>query len=195
MSKCHFIHDFFEDGRADAIAEVRMLQDLGLWTKQKRASWTKKAVSTSQHLKHDSSRKEGISYFAGRTAALKSRLTADCSPEHTPTPVQARDPIIYRPLSHSVSRFCGFFDCCETAIWGVCLWEDKQPFLLLCDPCRQEWMRTETAYVTPDGWDWDEEECDMAKEDEPAWERAISWLPNKAEHLFRQMLGHRAEKG
>jgi hypothetical protein len=153
---CLFIYDFFQDGRWDVLREVRILQRNGLWTPEKRTSWTKEAIAAYHRLKH-AHQYQGASYFAGRIAALKSRQTASFS-QPQKRAFETRDTIIYRPLSLDPSRFCGLFDCGDEAIWGVCLWGDKQPFVVLCDRCRQEWERANTAYTTASGWDWDDDE-------------------------------------
>ena len=155
MSKCLLSYAFFADGRADAFAEVRILRDLGLWTKEKRARWIKEAVASRARLVH-THRSQGASYFAGRLAALKSRQTAPVSESKRPVN-QSRAATVFRPLAPQTERFCSLFDCGSDAVWGACLQGDTEPFVLLCDPCRQEWQRAETAYTTPDGWYWDEE--------------------------------------
>ncbi len=156
------IHTFFRDGRADALSEVRILQHSGQWTKEKRASWMKEAESTYTHLKHSYPRKEGTSYFTGRISALKSRLTLDFSSDIATSTSRSGErtigSIVYRPLPAHTHHFCGLFDCGSDALWGVSIFGDGQIFLALCDPCRQEWVRTETVYTTADGWDWDGDE-------------------------------------
>jgi hypothetical protein len=68
------------------------------------------------------------------------------------------DTIVYRPLKAHADCFCGHFDCGNEALWGVSLRGDPHPFALLCDECRQEWVRVRSAYTTPSGWDWDDHE-------------------------------------
>jgi hypothetical protein len=80
----------------------------------------------------------------------------------TISPVQnceeTRGSMAYRPLPPNAERTCDLFDCGDDAVWEVRLQGDRQPILALCDRCRQEWVRYETAYTTPDGWDWDDDE-------------------------------------
>jgi hypothetical protein len=163
MSTSLFIHDFFRDGRSDALAEVRILQHSGLWTKEKRASWIKQTRAYREHLKHIHPCLPQVgAYYAGRIAALKSRQIADVVPLDD-TPAASTDTLVYRPLKPSDHRFCGLLDCGSDAVWGVSYTGDSQIFLALCDPCRQEWVRQE-VYTTPDGWDWDEDE-DLMSDD------------------------------
>ena len=151
-------HGFFRYGRQEALAEVRILQHAGQWTSALRAQMRKQAVTTRSCLKHASaSLPEARAYFAGRIAALKSDLTADFSVRLEQVPERTGDSVISRPLPPNASRFCGSFDCCETAVWALSLWGDKHALAYLCDRCRQEWQRQATS-TTPDGWDWYENE-------------------------------------
>jgi hypothetical protein len=77
MSTGLFSYNFFQDGKQDTLAEVRILQYYGQWTEAKRTRWTKEAVSTHHHLKHTHpATPQGAAYYAGRVAALRSRRTA-----------------------------------------------------------------------------------------------------------------------
>src|SRR5579859_5255750 len=154
MSRCRFIHDFWSDGRSDVLARVRILRARSQWTKKRRAAWLRDAVSTYAHFKHRFPRMN-VSYYAGRVAALKSQKSAHFE---TPPSEQRSVALIYRPLPPDRTRRCSFSDCGGKALWGLCLQGDIRPLVLLCDPCRQEWQRSEMAYVTPDGWDWDDDE-------------------------------------
>jgi len=148
-----FIHDFFRDGREDALAEVCMLQSCGQWTKEKRARWIREAVSCHERLRHTHpSLSQGMSYYAGRIVALKSRLTADGSEETSRCKEMINTPLARRLHSGSL-LLCS--DCCDFALWQVVL-KGTLP-VSLCNACKQERVRMQT-YSTPDGWDWDEDE-------------------------------------
>jgi len=148
MSHFICIHDFYRDGYNDVLAEVRVLQACGLWTKEKRASVAKCEVSTYQAMKHKFPRMD-MSYWAGRVAALKSATTAQY-----PT----RSEALFVLIGDSKPIFCG--SCGDRAVWKAEPYGKGSP-LFRCDPCRQEWVREQTAYVTPDGWDWDEHEDEL----------------------------------
>jgi hypothetical protein len=153
MSTSRFNYSFYQDGREDLLAEVRLLQSCGQWTKEKRKSVLKDAISTYQRIKHTHPRiPEACAYYAGRVSIMKSALTMNFSSKETV------NLIVYRPLAPHTDRFCGLFDCGNEALWGLSIQGDPQPFALLCDECRQEWVRERSAYVIPSGWDWDEHE-------------------------------------
>ena len=59
---------------------------------------------------------------------------------------------------NKTDRGCSLFDCGDDAVWGIFQQGETRPILVLCDRCRQEWARYESAYITPDGWDWDDRE-------------------------------------
>lgn len=160
MTRFTFIHDFYRDGYHDMLAEVRAFQECGLWTKHKRASLAKHAQSEYKALKHKFPCMD-TSYWAGRLAALKSVRTARFTQAESVAVEQTSNKVIYLPLSPNAERFCNMFDCGNDAIWGVCLKADRKPFLVVCDLCRQEWVRTQTCYSTPDGWDWHEHEIEL----------------------------------
>jgi hypothetical protein len=158
MSTRLFIHNFFADGRADALLEVRILQRNAQWTKEKRASWIKEAVAYRERLYHTHPDiPEGRSYYAGRIAALKSRrAVSETSRDEHPT--LPKGIIFYHPLPVHETRFCGCFDCGSEAIWGTSFQVDGPICLVLCDPCRQEWVRAETVSTEASGWDWGDDE-------------------------------------
>ena len=151
--------NFFREGRRDTLREVRILRNCGQWTQEQRARWIKQTVTDRECLKHTNPcKREERAYYAGRIAALKSWTTKDFS---AAIPLKddacCEDTFVYQPLKPDGHRFCGLFDCGEDAIWAIALETDTRPIVVLCDACRQEWQRSETAYTTPDGWDWDED--------------------------------------
>lgn len=163
MSTRQITHNFFREGRRDALSEVRILRSFGQWTEEKRSCWIKEAVASRSRLAHTHpERHEGRAYFAGRLAALKSWTTKDFSVDGTPEESQSHDrtrgTFVYQPLKPGDNRFCSLFDCGSDAIWGITLSAGTRPIMVLCDACRQEWQRHDVAYSTPDGWDWDEDE-------------------------------------
>ena len=80
MSQCLFIHDFFQDGYLDTISEVRLLQEIGQWTSERRASWLVQAITSREQLSHTRPDCPQVrAYYAGRIAALKSKVTAQFS--------------------------------------------------------------------------------------------------------------------
>jgi len=161
MSRYHFNYDALAHGRGDALAEVRILQHRGLWTQELRAHFIKQAESTYEHLKYAHCLPQTSAYYAGRLSALKSRLTAVVCEQEQQTKVPS-DRMIYRPLVPQANRACALFDCGEKAVWGVSFQGDSQLYLVLCDCCRQEWVRMTQVYVTLDGWDWHEDDEDVA---------------------------------
>lgn len=62
---------------------------------------------------------------------------------------------------NKTDRGCSLFDCGDAAVWGVYPQGDTCPNMLLCDCCRQEAIRRATSYITPDGWDWEDDEVDV----------------------------------
>ena len=158
MSTCETPIDFFSKGKRDAMAEVRTQQARGEWTQERRARWTKQAISEHLHLKHQyPEQRQAISYYAGRVCALKSKRTAPFSePGQTPN-------LIARPLSCDAAFSCDL--CWDKATWEIiCQHTDTVPLTTLCDCCKQERVRMETAYTTPDGWDWDDDEIELLPE-------------------------------
>jgi len=150
MSRFLFIHDFYRDGYHDILAEVRELQACGQWTKQKRASVTRHEVSTYHACKHKFPHMN-MGYFAGRVAATKSAITA-----HYPAlRKETCGKTVFCPLPDGSIAFCKM--CGDSATWesGTNISDD---LMVLCDRCKQERLREQTAYITPDGWDWDEHE-------------------------------------
>ena len=154
--------NFFREGHRDTLREVRILRNYGQWTQERRAGWIKQTVTDRECLKHThpDKRKERA-YFAGCMAALKSWTTKDFSAESASEEStcceEVKGTFTYQPLPPDGHRFCGFFDCGEDAVWAITLETDTRPIMVLCDACRQEWQRSETAYTMPDGWDWDEQ--------------------------------------
>jgi len=148
MSRYIFIHDFYRDGYTDMLAEVRVLQACGQWTKQKRASAARHEVSTYHACKQKFPRMD-TGYWAGRVAAIKSATTA-----HYPT----RGKMIFCPLPDDAIAFCKSCGDCATWECGTFKGDD---LMVLCDRCKQESVREQTAYSTPDGWDWSEHEEDQ----------------------------------
>lgn len=154
MSTSRFNYSFYQDGRSDALAEVRLLQSQGLWTKEKRKSFLKDAISIYHRMKHTHPLiPEARSYYAGRIMALKSALTMKFSKIEQKRK-ETTDLIVYRPLAPHADFFCDRSGCWNKAQWGVSRHGDPQLFTLLCDPCRQEWERERSVYATPSGWDW-----------------------------------------
>ena len=154
--------NFFREGRRDTLREVRILRNYGQWTQEQRARWIKQAVTDRECLPHThADRREARAYFAGCMAALKSWTTKDFSPESASEEStcceEVKGTFTYQPLKQGDHRFCALFDCGEDAVWGIALETDTHPIMVLCDACRQEWQRSETAYTMPDGWDWDED--------------------------------------
>jgi len=149
MSRFLFIHDFYRDGYHDMLAEVRILQDQGLWTKEKRVRASRYEMASYLQLKHHFPCMD-VSYFAGRVAAIKSARTS-----HYPT----RGKTIFILLGDARPAFCG--SCGDPAIWKSPPDSSGLPVLFRCDRCKQERVRELTAYSTPDGWDWSEHEEDQ----------------------------------
>jgi len=146
MSRFIFIHDFYRDGYTDMLAEVQDLQAQGLWTKERRARVARHEISTFHATKHKFPRMD-TGYWAGRLAAIKSNRTA-----RYPT----RGKTIFVALADSKPTFCG--SCGDRALWKSVPDSSGLPVLFRCDSCRQELVREQTTYRTPDGWDWDEHE-------------------------------------
>ena len=147
-----FIHDFFRDGRRDALAEVAILQHCGEWTKEKRAAWLKEAVAAHARARHTHPHlPQGRSYYAGRIAGLKSAATADYSAPQKKTGGKILD----LTLSDSRPVFCG--NCVDPASWKCTPSGTRSSIWYRCDPCKQEVERLQT-YRAPDGWDWNEHE-------------------------------------
>jgi len=146
MSRFIFIHDFYRDGYNDVQAEVRVLQACGLWTKEKRASVARQEVSAYHEALHDLPGLD-TGYWAGRVAAIKSATTA-----HYPTGSKT----MFVPLADEQLAFCG--SCGAPAVWKSAPLVSGFPVRFRCDHCKQEWVRSQIAYRTPDGWDWDEHE-------------------------------------
>ena len=148
MTRFIFIHDFYRDGYNDVLAEVQRLQASRLWTKERRAHVTKHEVSTYLSVRHKFPRLDA-SYWAGRVAAIKSAATAD----YCALPKETGDTIACTALPDAATIDCS--SCGDPAVWQSAL---GSLLLFHCDPCKQEQIRTLTAYMTPDGWDWDEHE-------------------------------------
>jgi hypothetical protein len=158
MSTSRFNYSFYQDGREDLLAEVRLLQSCGQWTKEKRKSVLKDAISTYYRLKHTHPRvPETCAYYAGRIMALKSALTMKFS-QRVQKSKETANLIVYRPLSPHADCFCDLYGCWNKALWGVSRPGDAQLFTLLCNECRQERERCQSAYTTPSGWDWHDDE-------------------------------------
>jgi len=151
MSHFIFIHDFYRDGYNDVLAEVRVLQACGLWTKEKRKNTTKQEVSCYHATKHKFPCMD-VSYWAGRVAAIKSATTAQY-PTH--------GWVLFTPpgLTRSTPAFCG--SCGDRALWKSWPSALGLPIRFRCDRCKQEQVRLQTCYRTPDGWDWDEHEDEL----------------------------------
>jgi predicted RNA-binding Zn-ribbon protein involved in translation (DUF1610 family) len=153
MTKCLFIHDFFQDGREDVLAEVRVLQAYGQWTKQKRASWTRQAVACYERSRYETSyRPQGSDYYAGRIVGLRSAITADYPPPRKETCGKT----VFVALADEKTIFCG--NCGDHAVWKYYERGDQSSIRYRCDRCKQELVRAQTAYSTSDGWDWDDDE-------------------------------------
>lgn len=151
MSRFIFVHDFYRDGYNDMLFEVQDLQAQGLWTKERRARVAKHEVSIYHSCKHKFPRMD-MGYWAGRVAAIKSARTS-----YYPT----RGKLIFCALPEEttdyeiIAAFCK--SCGDKATWE-CGTLGGDDLMLLCDRCKQERVRELTAYITPDGWDWDEHE-------------------------------------
>ena len=156
MSRCLFIHDFFQDGRLDVLAEVCEMQVYGQWTKQKRASWTKQATAIYQRSRHKTPyRPQGSSYYAGRIAGLRSAITANY-----PAPGQETcGKMVFLPLADKKTTFCG--SCGDCASWKYYQRGNPSSIRYRCDRCKQELVRVKTTYTVLSGWDWDDDENEV----------------------------------
>lgn len=123
----------FEKGRSDVLFEVKLLQAYGLWTKVKRASWVKKAVSEQLSFKHRMPWLPQVSaYYAGRVAGLRSALTAQY-----PAPYPEISSLtVFLPVTGSSLPWCQLSDCKHIAAWECYLRGDYR-MILLCDCCRE----------------------------------------------------------
>jgi hypothetical protein len=132
MSQPLFIHDFFQDGRADVTSEIRKLQVYGDWTKEKRASFLKQAKACFERSKytHPNMPQAG-SYYAGRLAGLRSALTAQYPK------LEPNASMIFLPIP--VVMRCS--ECGEKASWERYPEGNASLVTFLCDRCKQEWVR------------------------------------------------------
>jgi hypothetical protein len=72
--------DAYHLGRKSALSEVRDFQAQGLWTKELRTRLVRSAICQKRQMERKYPDMRGvITYYAGRIAALKSRLTATFS--------------------------------------------------------------------------------------------------------------------
>jgi hypothetical protein len=72
--------DAYHLGRKSALSEVRDFQAQGLWTKELRTRLVRSAICQKRQMERKYPGMRGvITYYAGRIAALKSRLTANFS--------------------------------------------------------------------------------------------------------------------
>jgi len=147
MSRFIDLHDFYRDGYNDMLSEVQDLQAQGLWTKERRASVARHEVSTYHACKHKYPRMD-VSYWAGRLAAIKSNRTAPPKPR-----IERHGKIVFIALKALTETWC--LECGERATWQC---STNGRMTSLCDRCKQERVREQTAYITPSGWDWDEHE-------------------------------------
>src|SRR5579859_7348688 len=126
MSKCLFIHNFFQDGRLDVLAEIRVLQGNGQWTQKRRAHWTRQAKACFERSKHMHFSQTG-SYYAGRIAGLKSAITACYPALEKPT----HGKTLFLSIADEQSVFCG--SCGDQAIWKYYPDGDQSSIRYRCD--------------------------------------------------------------
>lgn len=137
MTHCLFIHDFFQDGRLDVLAEVRLLQVYGQWTKEKHARWIKQACTAYERAKR--TYPLGCSYNAGRIAGLKSAVTA-----HYPTlDPQFHGRMVFLILRDEKKIRC--LECGDDATWKCYPDGSFHLTFYLCDRCKQERVREHSA--------------------------------------------------
>ena len=134
MSQCLFIHDFFQDGRLDVLAEIREMQIYGQWTKELRADWTKSARAAFQRSRYTHPRiPQGSSYYAGRIAGLRSAITArypKIDPHGRP---------VFLSITPDLVTICA--ECGERAMWEWYPAGNLHLLTYLCDRCKQERAR------------------------------------------------------
>jgi len=146
MSHCQIIHDFFQDGRLDVLAEIHELQIYGQWTKQMRADWTKQAKASYQRSKYTHPHiPQGSSYYAGRMAGLLSTITAQY-PKLDPNAKP-----VFQILTPDLVTICA--ECGERATWEWYPAGNLHLLTYLCDRCKQERARIPVlTYANEQDW-------------------------------------------
>jgi hypothetical protein len=144
MSHCLFIHDFFQDGRLDVLAEVREMQVYGQWTEKMRAAWVKSAKACYERSKR--THPLGSSYYAGRIVGLRSAITANY-PELDP---QFHGKMVFISIGDEKKVMC--LECGDDASWKCHPDGSFHLAFYLCDRCKQEQVRTQDS-LTVFGWD------------------------------------------